>query len=123
MDIEIFDRACALLSADSAVDNTLLHEACALSLAEFKRRLSDNVILSDIHDLFIRGCALLAVSFYIQFNSSLGGFSSVSIGSVSVSKGSSGSSSCSAADLRLQAENLLRPYLIDSGFAFKGVRG
>lgn len=123
LDQEIFDRACALLSASSTPDNTLLREVCALSQAEFTRRLIDKVTVSDILELFIRGCALLAVSFYVQFNNSFDDFSSVSVGNVSVSKGSSGSSNCNAAELRLQAENLLRPYLIDNGFSFKGVRG
>lgn len=119
---DIFQRAYALLAKSGEPDHDLLMEVSSLSESEFTSRLKAGIDTKDFLDLFIRSCALLAVSFYLQFGES-SDYSSISVGNVSISKRSSDALKGTSQDLRSQAESLLRPYLHDSGFLFKGVRG
>jgi hypothetical protein len=111
-------RAEALLGGGAdAEKRTALGAVCPSALAQLTARLLDGMTPEDVGDVFVTACAMLALSMCAESGS--GDISSFSAGSVSVTKRRGGT----AAAMRCQAEELLRGYISDGGFAFTGVRG
>ncbi len=99
---------------------TAVAAVCEAARAEMTARLLNGVTPEDIGETFVTACGLLAISMCIE--SGNGDVASFKAGSVAVTR-KGGSGGISAASLRRQAEEMLKAYLADSGFAFVGVRG
>ena len=117
---EIFDKAKALMRGNTGVNGDLLNEMCSQADAEFKGRIKKHVDRVEIRELYVRACAMLAVSLYLQFDET-GDYSFVRVGSVSLSRRGAGTLRSTIETLRRQAELLLAPCLEDSNFWFQSV--
>lgn len=109
---EIYEVATVLRGERSEA----LRGYCGVAMLAVKGRLRESVTVPDFYEIFISGCAMLAVALDLDFcNAS--GVSSFKAGNVSVTR----SSQTNVTALLKHAEALLAPYTTDNGFSFRGV--
>lgn len=119
---EIFAKAMLLVKGELLKDEeAVLKEICAMACDELMGRLKEDVLLTDIHDSFVRSAGTLALAMFLEAETSQ--VQSFSAGSVHVSRQNPAQIRASADSLRRQAELMLLGYLKDYGFGFKAVRG
>ena len=98
-----------------------LEALCRAAETEMTGRLRDGVSPEDCGPAFVLGCAWLALAGLA--GSQGGGGLDFTAGSVTIRESGSDCGQERAAALRLQAEAVLGPYLVDRGFLFQGVEG
>lgn len=121
---EIFAQAQAMYRGrlDSR-EKSVLQELCRCAEEELRSRLREGVMPEGIGFVFATAAGTLALSMFIQLRSGTQEESSMKLGDVSIQRRGVGAGHSSAAQLRRQAELLLRPWLLDDGFVFRGVPG
>lgn len=120
MDIidEIFKKAKLFLNIDDEKE-TVLRLMCASAHEVLSARICDGVILTDVHDRYIRGAGLYAASMMVGIDNS--DVESFSAGKLSVHKQSAWASRNSATAMRKQAELMLKGIVEPDNFVFKAV--
>lgn len=100
-------------------DEVALRALCGQAEEELRGRLAENVTEADCSAAFRLGAAWLALSLLCAAQTA-GGVESFSAGRLTVRYGGAAQR---ASVMRLQAEQVMKPYLKDGGFVFRGVRG
>lgn len=90
---------------------------CAAAVEELKGRLKPGIAPEDCGEAFLMGAAWLALAGLESTESD--GVESLTAGDVTIRKGEG---EFRRKALELQARTVMKPYLKDEGFAFKGVR-
>ncbi len=111
--------ALALSLGNGGEDEAVLSPLCAVAVAELEGRLKAGVRAEDCQPAFGIAAAWIALEYYSVSGGSVEGISSFSVGDFSLSQNSTTGNS----GYRAQAEALMRPYLVLSDFAFRGVKG
>ena len=118
MSAQVFAYALQLTGEITQQRKVLLEALCSASAAALSARLREGMIPEDCEDAFIPAAALMALA-------ALAGIATdtpteqITAGDFTIRKGSVSYDAASAA-LRVQAEQIMMPYLMDR-FSFQGV--
>lgn len=112
---EIYTIAAVFTGTGETADRTL-EKLCDAAETELTARLRRGIRPEDCRGSFICAAAMLAASHYLAARTA--GVKSFTVGEITVS---SGGENADAADLRTQAELLMRPFCT-GGLGFLGVR-
>ena len=115
---EITAIAAELSHATQAEEN-VLDKLCAAACGEIEGKLREGISKEDCAGAFTCAAAWLAAAALASARSSGEDVSSLRAGNLSVTK----RSGAEYERLRKQAWELMAPYVKDSGFCFRGVRG
>lgn len=117
---KIVELARALGRVEDA-DLAALEVLCAAAEAELRGRLRPGVKAEDCAPAFVLAAAWTALAGLVV--SEPDGVERFSAGDVSIQERGGGDALERSAALRIQAGQVMGPYLRDEGFAFRGVRG
>ena len=115
MEDRIFELAAAL-NHGAEQDQEILRLLCGQALRELEGRLRPGITAADCADALVVAGAWLALAGMSASQNTVERFTA---GDLTIQHGDA---AARGEALRLQAEQIMRPYLVDSGFAFRGVR-
>ena len=111
------------LSHATETEKSVLDKLCAAACAEIEEKLREGISKEDCEGAFTCAAAWLAAAALASARSSGEDVSSLRAGDLSVTKRSGAECAQQYERLRKQAWELMAPYVKDSGFCFRGVRG
>ena len=111
------------LSHATAGEAGVLDKLCAAACQELAGKLREGISKEDCAGAFTCAAAWLAAAALSSAREGGEGTSSLHAGDLSVTKRSAAESKQQYERLRKQAWELMAPYVKDSGFCFRGVRG
>ena len=111
------------LSHATAAEAVVLPKLCAAACQELAGKLREGISKEDCEGAFTCAAAWLAAAALISAREGGEEISSLHAGDLSVTKRSGKECSEQYMRLRTQAWELMAPYVKDSGFCFRGVRG
>jgi len=95
---------------------------CAWALSDWTARLLPHYQAEDCQDALLPAAAFTALYFFLTVRNAVEPRLSFAAGDISLRCGEEGRHQ-TVAQLKERAEELMRPYVVDEGFAFRGVRG
>ena len=116
---KIFALAKALGRVESGDEDALM-ELCTLAEQELLGRLREDVRVEDCEEAFRTGAAWLALAGLCVADQ---GVESFTAGGLTIKHGGGASAIERSGMLRKRCEEVMRAYLKDEGFCFRGVRG
>ena len=122
MSEQIFAIACALTKADES-EKKMLEMICTAQEEILVHALKEDVAKEDCASAFICAASWLAAAAMESARAGGEEISSLRAGDLTVTKRPSDEGSKRLALLREQAWALMRPYMTDGGFCFRGVQG
>ena len=111
------------LSHSTQAEENVLDKLCTAACAEIEGKLREGISKEDCEGAFTCAAAWLAAAALSSARSSGEDVSSLRAGDLSVTKRSGAECGKQYERLRKQAWELMAPYVKDSGFCFRGVRG
>ncbi len=105
------------LTAVSGAEETVLESLCRAACAALDSRLKEGVAAADCADAYLVAAVWLALS-GLEAGTASGGVKKFSAGDLTIEQDSGGSG-----QMEDRAWALMRPYIRDDGFVFRGVRG
>ena len=105
--------------AGAGQDEELLRTLCAAACRVLNRRLRDGLTAEDCEGIYPLAAAWLVMD-WLQGGQGLEGVTSLTAGDISVRREAG---SVDGGKLSRRALELMRPYLRDDGFVFRGVSG
>ena len=119
---EITAIASELSHATQAEEN-VLDKLCTAACAEIEGKLREGISKEDCEGAFTCAAAWLAAAALVSARAGGEDVSSLRAGDLSVTKRGAAECAQQYERLRYQAWELMAPYVKDSGFCFRGVRG
>ena len=107
------------LSRATETEESVLTKLCTAACAEIEGKLREGISKEDCEGAFTCAAAWLAAAALVSARAGGEDVSSLRAGDLSVTK----RSAAEYERLRRQAWELMAPYVKDSGFCFRGVRG
>lgn len=111
------------LSHATESEENVLDRLCTAACGEIEGKLCEGISKEDCEGAFICAAAWLAAAALASARSSGEDVSSLRAGDLSVTRRSGAECAQQYERLRKQAWELMAPYVKDSGFCFRGVRG
>ena len=121
--LEEINAIAAEMSHATQTEKSVLGRLCAAACGEIERKLREGVSREDCEGAFVCASAWLAAAALISAREGGENISSLRAGDLSVTKRGGAECAQQYERLRKQAWELMAPYVRDSGFCFRGVRG